>query len=977
MIGSTSTRIAIASTTSRTHPCSTDAPHSHDFNSNITSQLQAFDVERFRGSGADDANKTSTGTSSRSTTGENGNAHQKSASGTYRLKPIANWFHIACMVFLFPTGGWLAGWTGIVANGAGFAILSLTLVMIAYIALFYSLAELTSAIPFSGGSYGFARATLNHWAAVLVGLCECAEYILTLVMYVTTFASSITTLAGTDPELEILWYFLFLVITLIPQFLGGKWFWNLIVTGASFSLLMFIILCCAVWAAPGTSFSTYAKLDLAANNSDLQTWFTGGAAGFFSVLPAGMWFPVGMELIPLAAEDTLQPRTAIPKGMMIGMFASTVVFIVILITSISLPAGMSYMYSSSYPFAAIASYLWPVDPNETNPFVANWTVFLFVTLGYAFCTQPLMFACGRQIFALSRAGHFPPWFAATLSNGVPYRALSLSAATTFAFAIIARISLDYNATIATYFNTLIFFALLQYTFDLSAYVRLKLFFHEIPRQYTSPFGIYGAAVAGGIFALCFISILVYTPVIQNALIAAGVYVAAGVAYYGIWGRRSTILSPEDKFALYVRITAERMLTSGLGYSYLHSFCVAEHSAENVEAWQAVQNLLSKSIDGSSQAAEGNLLEKLKASAKVKYQVRFNADNQVESLQYKSFVGSSTNNHAAIRLLIPVAEFVAEYVQLYTTYWNPVSTTAVNLPSFLLTRAESIKQKLESSSHHHKLDSSLVQSCLEALVLIQQEICRLLDGDTLARFKRSSDCIRYLSKEPLLFLKENRDQVEAAGVGLKSTAIQLASKNDKKETTNSSKHSSKSSGGGMQAGVIMPQQSSGKGTGSGGETAEHSNKLAPHGSPPIFVTRGSRTTASRQSQPAQESHVGLISPFTVQNIGTTTSGTTAVAWTEVLSVPIGAVSHADETVMIDQQYKTVAHSHNLHSHSPLPFPNSSGERLEQSSNDLVSSHNSSRNILLDQSRTTDGDSDQDEPHVISYPDARIKPSSRAR
>lgn len=95
---------------------------------------------------------------------------------------------------------------------------------------------------------------------------------------------------------------------------------------------------------------------------------------------------------------------------------------------------------------------------------------------------------------------------------------------------------------------------------------------EVARPWRSPLGMVGAALGCIIFLLCIIGFLVYgTGVWQAALLVVAIY-ALWMAYYYFVSRFHVGISPEDRFALQLRVTAERMLASNVGYYYLYHAC---------------------------------------------------------------------------------------------------------------------------------------------------------------------------------------------------------------------------------------------------------------------------------------------------------------------------------------------------------------------------------------------------------------------
>src|SRR5437867_10488643 len=72
------------------------------------------------------------------------------------------------------------GWNfGLGAGGFGGLLLATLLITAMYAGLCFSIAEMTAALPHTGGAYSFARSAMGPWGAYLTGLAENMEYILT------------------------------------------------------------------------------------------------------------------------------------------------------------------------------------------------------------------------------------------------------------------------------------------------------------------------------------------------------------------------------------------------------------------------------------------------------------------------------------------------------------------------------------------------------------------------------------------------------------------------------------------------------------------------------------------------------------------------------------------------------------------------------------------------------------------------------
>src|ERR1700733_2160047 len=65
------------------------------------------------------------------------------------------------------------GWNfGFIAGGFAGLLIALGIMTVLYIGLSFSLAELSAALPHTGGAYSFSRASMGPWGGYLTGLAE-------------------------------------------------------------------------------------------------------------------------------------------------------------------------------------------------------------------------------------------------------------------------------------------------------------------------------------------------------------------------------------------------------------------------------------------------------------------------------------------------------------------------------------------------------------------------------------------------------------------------------------------------------------------------------------------------------------------------------------------------------------------------------------------------------------------------------------
>ena len=68
---------------------------------------------------------------------------------------------------------------GLLAGGWGGYALAACIIVVMYLALVVCIAEMAAALPYTGGAYSFARASMGPWGGFVTRLWENVEYVLT------------------------------------------------------------------------------------------------------------------------------------------------------------------------------------------------------------------------------------------------------------------------------------------------------------------------------------------------------------------------------------------------------------------------------------------------------------------------------------------------------------------------------------------------------------------------------------------------------------------------------------------------------------------------------------------------------------------------------------------------------------------------------------------------------------------------------
>jgi ethanolamine permease len=278
-------------------------------------------------------------------------------------------------------------------------------------------------------------------------------------------------------------------------------------------------------------------------------WLAKGPSGIFRALPFALWVYLGIEQLPLAAEESHDPARDMPKGMLLGL-ATLILFAFL---TIGLNAGIA-------PGAGeVGRSNEPLFLGLRTIFGNNATARLLALVG---CTgllasfHAIIFAYGRQIYSLSRAGYFPTWLSVT--NGrrqTPDRALIAGSLLGFVAALLIYLTGEKSLIGATLLNMAVFGAVIAYIFQMVSFIRLRLRFPLrsplMPRPYRSPLGIPGARLGMSIAAATPVTLFLNSDY-RPGLLGAAVWFLLGIVWFAAGGRQRLVLAPEEKFAEEVR-----------------------------------------------------------------------------------------------------------------------------------------------------------------------------------------------------------------------------------------------------------------------------------------------------------------------------------------------------------------------------------------------------------------------------------------
>ena len=443
------------------------------------------------------------------------------------------------------------GWNfGLDVGGFGGLLIATAIIAVMYYGLCYSIAEMSPALPHTGGAYSFARSAMGPWGGFLTGLAENMEYVITPAVVVGAMAlltqeivAGLFDVTG-DPfwNSEPFWWAVFYVIFVWINIVGieATMRFTIVITVLSLAVLAFFYIVALASGDFDTGLWTNVPPDEGASS-----FLPHGISGIFKALPFAIWFYLAIEEVPLAAEESMDPRRDVPKGTIWGMHTLLIASILTLFITSGVDGGAAGIGVSGFPlFDALESVLGEGSSTEL--------IGLLFLIGLIASFFTIIFAYGRNTFSLSRAGYFPKFLSLTHGKRrTPHVALIAGAIVGYAV-ILAVWTLQRQEAaaqvVAAVLNMAVFAAVISYAMQCLSFILLRQRLPNIKRPYRSRWGVAGAYIAGIIAIVSLLSIFLnegYRPGVYG--VAA--YYVLGILYFAIAGRNRLVLSPEEEFAL--------------------------------------------------------------------------------------------------------------------------------------------------------------------------------------------------------------------------------------------------------------------------------------------------------------------------------------------------------------------------------------------------------------------------------------------
>jgi len=432
------------------------------------------------------------------------------------------------------------GWNfGLAAGGFGGLLIATVLITALYVGLCFSIAEMSAALPHTGGAYSFARSAMGPWGAYLTGLAENMEYILTPAVIVVGIGGYLGAIFGTPEAAAPLWWLAAYAVFIGLNAAGVETSFRFTVAITLTALAILAVFW--IGALPHLDLERHA-LDITPQSGGSR-FLPFGWGGVLAALPFAIWFYLAIEELPLAAEEAQAPERDLPRGILFGLATLVVCAFLTLVLSAGIPPGAEALGRSDEPLFASFSTIFGSG-------IGARLLALVAVAGLVASFHTILFAYSRQIYSLSRAGYFPRWLSVTHGRRkTPHVALLAGGALGYAVAFGIHTLGSEHPVGAVLLNMAVFGAVLSYGFQMTSFVLLRWHRPQIERPYRSPLGIPGALLALCLSGATLVALFVSDPFYRRVVIGAALWYALGLIWFALVGRHRLVESPEERFAL--------------------------------------------------------------------------------------------------------------------------------------------------------------------------------------------------------------------------------------------------------------------------------------------------------------------------------------------------------------------------------------------------------------------------------------------
>ncbi|MGA8210388.1 MAG: ethanolamine permease [Nocardioidaceae bacterium] len=445
-------------------------------------------------------------------------------------KGAAGWVLLAGLGVSYVISGDFAGWNfGLDQGGWGGLMIATLLMGIMYTCMVFGLAEMSSALPVAGAGYGFARRALGPVGGFATGMAVLIEYAVApaaIAVFIGGYVEALGLFGLTNGWL----IYLIAYVVFVGVHLYGVGEALKLMFGIT-AIAVVALIAAVIGLAP--KFSTSNLFDIDPDGSMLSSSFLPyGLGGAVAALVYGIWFFLAVEGVPLAAEETNDPKRDMPRGIIVAMLM-LLVFAALMLFLVPGSAGSQTIRTSDNPLPEAIREVY-----GSNSLLADFVNYAGLA-GLVASFFSIIYAYSRQLFALSRAGYLPKSLSLTSGRNTPWVALIVPGTIGFLLAGLTK-----NG--ALLINIAVFGATVSYVLLNLSHIMLRRREPNLERSYRTPGGVVTTGVA------LTLSVVAVVATFFVDVLAAGITAlvfAAALAYFWFYSRHHLVgTAPEEEFA---------------------------------------------------------------------------------------------------------------------------------------------------------------------------------------------------------------------------------------------------------------------------------------------------------------------------------------------------------------------------------------------------------------------------------------------
>lgn len=443
----------------------------------------------------------------------------------------AGWMLLVGLGVAYVISGDYAGWNfGLEQGGWGGLAIAAVLMATMYTCMCFALAELATIAPTAGGGYGFARRAFGPWGGYLTGVAIFIEYAIApaaIAVFIGGYMKSLFEIDISQWVISAGFYGVFLGVHLY----GAGEALRLI-----FAITALAVIALIVWVFAMVPFFDSAKwFDIAVSPDAVgaSPFLPFGYMGIWAAIPFAMWFFLAIEGVPLAAEETSDPKRDLPRGLIGGMFVLLLFCALIMVLG---PGGVGSEALKNNTNPLVAALEHPSTyggPTWVSKFVN------FVGLaGLIASFFSIIYAYSRLVFAMSRAGYLPRALSLTNSRQSPWLALIVPGVVGFLLSLSEQG--DQLILMA------VFGATISYILMMASHIKLRMSEPHLERAYSTPGGVLTSGIALILACIALVAVFLTDKTMDlfglNISVAAfsAIAYAVFVAYFALYSRHHLV-----------------------------------------------------------------------------------------------------------------------------------------------------------------------------------------------------------------------------------------------------------------------------------------------------------------------------------------------------------------------------------------------------------------------------------------------------